>query len=127
MPTQIDRNKALVTELFQKIVRDRDAQAAARLLRDDYIQHSPDMPPGKAGFLKAVPEMHRDFPALTHEIKHLWAEGDYVIVHALYRFTPQDRGTAVVDMFRIQDGLIAEHWDVAQAIPAQAANTNGMF
>jgi predicted SnoaL-like aldol condensation-catalyzing enzyme len=46
-------------------------------------------------------------------------------VHVI--INPGDRGNAVVDIFRIENGRIAEHWDVAQPVPEQSANHNGMF
>jgi predicted SnoaL-like aldol condensation-catalyzing enzyme len=127
MTSQLEANKALVKDLLHKIFVAKDIPAAAELLTDRYIQHAPNMPTGKAGFQQKLPEFHAAYPNFTAEIKNIWAEGDYVIVFSHYRFTPEDRGTASVDIFRIQDGKIDEHWDVAQEIPETAANDNGMF
>ena len=54
-------------------------------------------------------------------------DGDYVIAHVHVIIQPGEPGNAVVDIFRIQDGLVAEHWDVAQQVPRHAQNHNGMF
>jgi len=125
--SQTEANKALIGEFLKRIFKDRDPQRAAELITDRYIQHDPEMPTGKAGFLQKLPGLFIEFPDLHAEVKHMWADGDDVIVHSFYRFTPQDRGAAVVDIFRIQDGRIDEHWGVAREIPAQMANDNGMF
>lgn len=55
------------------------------------------------------------------------AEGDFVVVHHYARRNPGDRGEAFIDIFRIKDGKIIEHWDVIQAVPEHSANENGMF
>lgn len=127
MTSRTDANKALITEFLRRIFTDKDPQAAAELITDRYIQHDPEMPTGKAGFLSKLPGLYVEFPELYTEVKHLWAEDDYVIVHSYYRFTPEDRGAAVVDIFRIQDGRVDEHWGIARDIPEQPANANGMF
>ncbi len=127
MASQAETDKTLVSDLLNKAFNEKNVQAAAALLTDRYIQHNPQVPTGKAGFLQAIPGFYAAFPDLQVEIKHLWADGDYVIAHSLYRFTPEGPGTAIVDIFRIQDGKVDEHWDVAQEIPAQMAHDNGMF
>jgi predicted SnoaL-like aldol condensation-catalyzing enzyme len=55
------------------------------------------------------------------------AEGDLVVIHNQWRDSPEDRGQAVVDIFRVEKGKIVEHWDVSQEIPENPANQNGMF
>jgi predicted SnoaL-like aldol condensation-catalyzing enzyme len=60
-------------------------------------------------------------------VRRLFVDGDFVIAHVHVIIQPGETGSAVVDIFRIQDGLVAEHWDVAQQIPHRAQNQNGMF
>jgi predicted SnoaL-like aldol condensation-catalyzing enzyme len=124
---QAEINKTIVKDMLNQALRLKDAYAAAEYLDDGYIQHSPEMPPGKAGFLQALPGLYAESPDLSWELKHLWADGDYVIAHSWYRFTKDSLGTAIVDIFRLKDGKIAEHWGVAQEIPATMAHDNGMF
>ena len=127
MATQAETNKALVIDVLDKAFNKKNAQAAAEGLTERYIQHNPQVPTGKAGFLQAIPAFHSMFPDMSWELKHIWADGDYVIVHSLYRFAKEGLGTAIVDIFRIKDGKLDEHWDVAQEIPEKMAHDNSMF
>lgn len=106
---------------------EKNVTAAAELLTDRYIQHNPMAPTGKAGFLQAIPAFHKMSPDLKMEIKRLFAEGAYVIAHSHYQFTKEGNGSAVVDIFRIKDGKVDEHWDVMQEIPDKMAHSNTMF
>jgi predicted SnoaL-like aldol condensation-catalyzing enzyme len=55
------------------------------------------------------------------------ADGDYVMLHVHAVRTPGEVGSAIVDLFKLENGKIVEHWDVVQPIPEKAANGNGMF
>lgn len=127
MASQAEMHKAVVKDLLNKAFNEKNAQAAAEYLTDRYIQHNPQVPTGKAGLLQALPGFYAAFPDMSWELKQIWADGDYVIVHSLYRFTKESRGTAIVDIFRFENGKIDEHWDVAQDIPETMAHNNGMF
>jgi predicted SnoaL-like aldol condensation-catalyzing enzyme len=67
------------------------------------------------------------FPQMSLEIKRAVAEGELVVTHSLLKNSPEDRGTAVADFFRLEDGKIVEHWDVLQPMPESAANDHPMF
>ena len=67
------------------------------------------------------------FPQRHSQIVRTIAEGDLVVLHVHLTKSPEDRGTSVVDIFRLDHGRIVEHWDVQQAVPEQAANSNTMF
>jgi len=95
------------------------------MLTDRYIQHDPNMPTGRKGFMEGIPAFYKMFPDLKWELKNIWADGDYVIAHSLYRFAKS--GNSVVDIFRMKDGNADEHWDVSQEIPDKIAHGNGMF
>ena len=93
-----------------------------------YIQHNPMLPDGRDAVLKALPEWMSK-TGLRAEIKRVIAEGDLVVVHARWAnpSNPETPAMAVMDIFRVQDGLIVEHWDVLQEVPKTAANNNTMF
>jgi predicted SnoaL-like aldol condensation-catalyzing enzyme len=61
------------------------------------------------------------------ETKRIVAEGDLVVIHSHLILKPGNRGSAVVEIFRLENDKIVEHWDVAQEIPETSANNNTMF
>ena len=71
--------------------------------------------------------MREKFPNAHSEIKRVFVDGDYVILHVHAVREPGSRGIAIVDIFRLTDGKITEHWDVHEDILPKAANANGMF
>ncbi|HYV93562.1 MAG TPA: nuclear transport factor 2 family protein [Chitinophagales bacterium] len=127
MNATADQNKELAKRLLELAFIKKDVNAAAELITDEYIQHNPNVPTGKAGFLEAIPHFYQMFPDLKWELKHIWSEGDHVIAHSHYHFVKEGNGSAVVDIFRIKDGKVDEHWDVIQDIPEKMAHNNGMF
>lgn len=122
-----EKNKELVKKLLDTAFNKKDVKAAAEMLTERYVQHNPGVPTGKAGFVQAIPGFYKMFPDMKWELKHIWAEGDYVIAHSRYVFTPGSRGSAIVDIFRIKGDKADEHWDVTQEIPEKMAHDNGMF
>ena len=121
--TSPEQNKALVLQAFDTLFNQRDYEAAARLWSDQYIQHSAHIEPGRDGLFNLI----RSIPAsLRYEHALIMAEGDYVIVHG--RFSGHGRPAAWVaaDIVRIEDGKLAEHWDVLQDEATQAESRSGL-
>ena len=124
---QQEANKKNVVEFYDKALNQKDFEAAARHLGPRYTQHNPVAADGPEG-LKAFIQFLRDkFPNARSEIKRVFAEGDYVIVHVHAIREPGTRGRAIIDIFKLENGKLVEHWDVAQDVPEKAANANGMF
>ena len=93
-----------------------------------YIQHNPMVADGRDAFLQTIPALVKA-SGRRAEIKRIVAEGDLVVVHARTTVPgkPEEAARAVMDIFRIENGLIVEHWDTIQEVPATTANGNGMF
>jgi len=126
--TMSERNKQAVLDFYETGLNQKDFHAAAKLIGDTYTQHNPRIADGIAGFEEFIATIRQDFPDLKADVKRLFADGDYVIAHVHGVRVPGQAGTAIVDIFRLdEDGRIVEHWDVMQPIPDTAANTNGMF
>ena len=122
-----EANKKLVIEFYEKAINQKDFEAASKYFGNRYVQHNPNAPDGIEGFKAFLGFLREKFPQSKSEIKRAFAEGDYVIIHVHAVRAPGERGSAIVDIFRLEDGKIVEHWDVVQPIPEKAANTNTMF
>ena len=123
-----ERNKRLVLEFFElAFVKREPAQAAARYLGETYTQHNPTAPDGAAAFSDLIGGLFAQAPDASFHLKRAVAEDDLVVLHYNLKMFPDDLGHAVVDIFRVEDGRIVEHWDVMQTVPPESANDNGMF
>jgi predicted SnoaL-like aldol condensation-catalyzing enzyme len=125
-----EANKKIVLDFYDKAINKKDFEAASVHLGDKYIQHNPLAADGPEGLKKFLEYAKQNIPDFRTEFKHVFADGDYVIVHAHARARPNDpadRGSAVMDIFRLENGKVVEHWDVVQPVPEKANNTNTMF
>ena len=122
-----EANKKVVIDFYEKALNQKDFEAAAKHFGPHYIQHNPGAPDGIEGFKAFIAMRKEKFPNAKSDIKRAFAEGDYVILHIHAVREPGERGVAVVDIFRLENGKIVEHWDVVQPVPEKAANSNGMF
>ena len=102
-------------------------EAFVRYVGSEYRQHNPTVADGKQAIIDALRQWLPATPNLHYEFKHLYSDGDRVIVHSLVTVNATDRGNAVVDIFRVEHGKVVEHWDVSQAIPEKSLNDNTMF
>jgi predicted SnoaL-like aldol condensation-catalyzing enzyme len=122
-----EANKKIVVDFYEKGLNQKDFDAAAKYFGPRYIQHNPTAPDGIEGFKRLVTLLKEKFPNSHSEIKRVIAEGDYVVLHVHSVRESGQRGRAIVDMFRLENGKIVEHWDVIQDIPEKSANDNTMF
>lgn len=120
-------NEEIATHFFQSIVNEKNFDSAANYLGDWYIEHDPQGHDGASGLREYIDFLQNNFPASHVEIKRTFAAGEYVIFHVHSRMHPEDRGQAIVDIFRLENGKVVEHWDVTQDIPEMSQNGNGMF
>ena len=123
----LEGNKKKVVEFYEQAINRKDFEAASKYLGSRYIQHNPVAADGPEGLKGFIGFLRSKFPDAKSEIKRVFAEGDYVILHVHAVREPGTRGRAIIDIFRLDNGRIVEHWDVAQDIPEKAANANGMF
>jgi predicted SnoaL-like aldol condensation-catalyzing enzyme len=122
-----EANKKIVLAFYDAALVKRDVDAAVQYLGSKYIQHNPVAPDGVDGVKGLIKFLKEKFPNRTSDIKRVVAEGDLVVLHVHAKPTPEDRGTAIIDIFRVENGKIVEHWDVMQPVPEKAANNNTMF
>ncbi len=122
-----EANKKIVLAFYDAALVKRDVDAAAKYLGDKYIQHNPRAPNGLEGLRGLIKFLSETQPNRSSQIKRVIAEKDLVVLHVHSKPTPEDRGTAIIDIFRVENGKIVEHWDVMQPVPEKAANNNTMF
>ena len=123
----LEANKKAVVEFYEAGLNKKDFEAASKHFGPKYIQHNPGAQDGIEGFKAFLAFLRDKFPNSHSEIKKVFAEGDYVILHVHAVREPGTRGRAIVDIFRLENGKIVEHWDVAQDIPEKIPHNNGMF
>lgn len=118
------RNRALVLEAMTSLFQSHDASAVERLYVQDYIQHNPNIPQGRDALQAIVAGLQEN---VFYEPGLMIAEGDLVAIHGRIRGWA-DEPQIVVDIFRIEDGKLAEHWDVLQnEAPVAAQGGVSMF
>lgn len=111
------RNKALVRDFYTTELIGRDVDAAPRFLRLDYIQHNPQVPTGLKGFMNTFRERFaQKLPTdYKRELLNVIGDNDIVVVYVRQTWTGRDgqhHQALGFDMFRVQDGMIAQHRDV---------------
>jgi predicted SnoaL-like aldol condensation-catalyzing enzyme len=118
-----EKNKALVLEAFDTLFNKRDYEAAERYWSPNYIQHSAHIEPGRDGLFNLI----RNTPdTLRYEHQLIVAEGDYVIVHGRFSGTGRPVAWVAADIVRIENGRLAEHWDVLQDEATKAESKSGL-
>jgi predicted SnoaL-like aldol condensation-catalyzing enzyme len=123
LKTTAERNKALVLEAFDTLFNKRDYAAAERYWSDRYIQHSAHIASGRNGLFSLV----RTLPGtLKYENQLIVAEGDYVIAHGRFSGLGRPAAWVAADIVRIEDGKLAEHWDVLQDEATKAQSVSGL-
>jgi len=123
----MEANKKAALEFYDLAINKKDYEAASKYLGPTYRQHNPLVAEGKEGFKAFLAMLKKDFPQAHSEVKRVFADGDYVIIHVHSLRLPNTLGRAIFDCFRFENGKIVEHWDAIQEIPEESANKNGMF
>lgn len=117
-----EANRKLVVEFYEKVFIHHDVESGIEVLAESYIQHNPVVPNGKQGFASFFEKLFKEYPEGAARIIRVAADGDFVWVNAHLTTNPEDRGFLVVDMFRVEDGMLVEHWDVMQNMPETSLN-----
>ena len=110
-------NKKLVLAFYEQIIGRKDFDGALKYMGATYTQHAPYAADGHPGLRAWLAGFKAAFPDHRYEVKRVLAEGDYVMLHLHGMGGPNPHGESVVDIFRVQDGKVVEHWDIIQPIP----------
>jgi len=119
-------SKEMVTTFYKMVFEAHRVKEAFDLyVGPTYKQHNPRVPDGAAASIKFLGDRFETNPQATNKIIRTLADGDLVAVHVHSTLNPDDRGRAIVDIFRVVNDKIVEHWDVIQPVPEETANSNG--
>ena len=117
-----EKNKALVLRAFDTLFNKRDYAAAERFWSPKYIQHSAHIAPGREGLFELIKSTA---PTLKYEPGIIMAEGNFVIVHGRFSDFGLPVNWIAADIVRIEDGILAEHWDVIQDEATEEQSKSG--
>jgi predicted SnoaL-like aldol condensation-catalyzing enzyme len=122
--TKEEKNQAAVLEAFETLFNKRDYVKALNFWSPNYIQHSAHIQPGREGLFRLV----KNTPStLRYENQLIMAKGDFVMLHG--RFSGLGEGKPnwiVVDIVRMESGVLAEHWDVIQDEATRETSVSGL-
>jgi predicted SnoaL-like aldol condensation-catalyzing enzyme len=117
------KNKALVLEAFDTLFNKRDYVTAERFWSPNYVQHSAHIPPGHEGLFSLIKSLP---PTLKYENGLILAEGDMLMLHGRFSGIGQPANWIVLDIVRIEDGRLAEHWDVVENEARREESVSGL-
>ncbi|MEL6190395.1 MAG: ester cyclase [Bacteroidota bacterium] len=138
------KNVALITDFVQNLMNDHDFTYVRNTYgHSDYVQHNRSIPDRMEGILTYMEGFAKKFPEFSYDVKHIYADGDFVTFHSHATIKKAhlgnpDKGLNIVDIWRVVDGQIVEHWDALQPIDGsmklfallaggKKANNNGLF
>jgi predicted SnoaL-like aldol condensation-catalyzing enzyme len=123
----VEANRKTAVAFYEAAINRKDYDAAVKYLGPQYKQHNPTAADGPEGLKAFIEFLKTRFPAQHGDIKRVIAAGHLVVLHVHSTRGDNTPGRAIVDIFRLENGKVVEHWDVIQDIPEKAANSNGMF
>lgn len=116
------RNRAIMTDFVTLLYEEKQPRLAfERYVDEGYIQHNPNIPDGREEALAWL-EPVWNLPEAEIQVRRVLVDGDYAFVQIIGRMNRDDPGSAVMNIFRLEDGIIMEHWDVTQAMPESTAS-----
>ena len=121
-----ETNKEIVKKFYDLIINKKDFEAVRPYIGPRYKQHNPLVKDYPEGLREFIEFLKKNYPEARSEIKRVIAEDDYVVLHVHSIRSPKIQ-RAIIEIFRLENGKIDEHWDVIQEIPETSANPNGMF
>lgn len=127
-----EANRRVVVTMYNLLMNDHKVDEALEYIGPNYKQHNVRAPDGKEFLRGAFKTRFEEYPKYRSDIKRTVADGDLVVIHTHERYDPgnsSDLGNAIVDIYRVEKGLIVEHWDAYMPVPPkeQWQHDNGVF
>jgi predicted SnoaL-like aldol condensation-catalyzing enzyme len=137
-------NVKLISDFVQNVMNNHNFEYVLETYNNDsYVQHNRNLPDGIAGLVGFLEEFVQEYPDYTYDVKHIYADGDYVVFHSHATLNGEDRGNDekgmnIIDTWKVKDGKIVEHWDSIQGLDGfmrlyalisggDIRNANGVF
>ena len=122
---QLEHNKKLVIDFLQEVFGDQNPDAIHKFIGDNYIQHDPEITDGKEALIAALKNWFYGVEPHKIDIRNITAERDLVFIHL--KAHKGNKEISIVDIFRIENNMLVEHWDVVQEVPENSINPHPMF
>lgn len=123
---QEEKNKQIVTIAYQRIFGDLDSTAVDDYISKDFVQHNPTLTDGPEGVKALIQRLaSQGVEKQKIEFKHVVADGDVVILHSRYEMAGKE--WRFIDIYRVENSRLVEHWDAMMQMPENRANNNLMF
>lgn len=118
-----------IAEGFKTLFYDQGKvrEAYETYVAEDYKQHNPMAQDGRAAAIAFLEPIYERNPQHRMTVHRMIVEDPYIVVHLHGQSSPDDPGAAAVDILRVENCKIVEHWDVTQAVPVDPPNPNAMF
>jgi len=114
----------LVRDYLEFVWNQGNTDSAGKYVAEDLIQHNPNLPNGRAALVDYIEGARKQMPDLRFDVRRIAGEGDLVFAHSLFTANGGGVGIAVVDICRVEGGLIVEHWDATENVPETTASGN---
>lgn len=122
-----EKNLNTVLDFYDTVINNQEYSRVNEFVDSNYIQHKPEVETGPQGLLNFVRSIYAKSPQHRAQIIRSFVDGDYVILHVHVINGIEAKDIAVMDIFRLENGMLKEHWDVASPVPPIARNNNGIF
>ncbi|MFV5700696.1 nuclear transport factor 2 family protein [Flavobacterium sp. XS2P12] len=123
---QEEKNKQIVTIAYQRIFGDLDITAVDDYISKDFVQHNPTLADGPEGVKALIQRLvSQGVEKQKIEFKHVIVDADVVILHSRYEMAGKE--WRFIDIYRVENSRLVEHWDAMMQMPENRANNNLMF
>ena len=141
---QEKQNVKLISDFITHLMNKHDFEyIRSKFGGQAYVQHNRSIPDGLEALIKYVADFVKRYPEYSYDVKHMYADGDFVIFHSHATLKAEDRGNDkkglnIIDTWKIENGQIADHWDALQPMDGfmrfynlmtggKIRNTNGVY